>query len=81
MKKDSKITYDSLLTTGWIAVEDKLPEIGKPVIVLTDYGKCDVCRLGIYDGYKLLWTNDMRPQHTDGSVIAWAELLAIPTCN
>ena len=58
---------------NWVACSDKLPELHKPVLILTDYGKSDVCRLNIDDN-RLLWINDMRPQHTNGSVIAWAEL-------
>jgi hypothetical protein len=58
---------------GWKEVHKQLPKIGQPVIVKTDYGKCDICVLEIDDG-KLSWVNHMRPQHTDGSVILWHKI-------
>lgn len=70
------IAQNGLLGEGWVRVEKQLPEVGKPVIVLTDYGKCDVCRLRVEDGRVIVWVNDMRPQHTNGSVIAWCSLPA-----
>ena len=70
--------YDTLLCAGWFPVEKQLPEIGKPVLILTDYGKMDVCRLRIEDSRVIVWVNDMRPQHTNGSVIAWTFL---PACT
>ncbi len=56
----------------WIPVS-QLPAEGVPVVVLTDYGKSDVCRLQKEEG-RNVWVNDMRPQHTDGSVIGWMPL-------
>lgn len=70
--------YDTLLCDGWFSVEKQLPEIGKPVLILTDYGKMDVCRLRIEGNRVIVWVNDMRPQHTNGSVIAWTFL---PACT
>ena len=70
--------YDTLLWAGWFPVGKQLPEIGKPVLILTDYGKMDVCRLRIEDRRVIVWVNDMRPQHTNGSVIAWTFL---PACT
>ena len=68
----------TLLPAGFISVEKQLPEIGTPVVVFTDYGKMDVCRLRIDDNRVIVWVNDMRPQHTNGSVIGW---LSLPACR
>jgi len=59
---------------GWKRVWELLPTIGKPVIVKTHYGKYDICYLRIEENNRLLWVNDMRPQHTNGSVIEWKEI-------
>ena len=67
---------NTVLAAGWIPVEKQLPEFGKPVLILTDYGKMDVCRLRLEDNRVIVWVNDMRPQHTNGSVIAWISLPA-----
>ena len=72
------IVGNTVLSAGWIPVEKQLPEFGKPVLILTDYGKMDVCRLRLEDNRVIVWVNDMRPQHTNGSVIAW---IALPACR
>lgn len=65
------------MANTWIEVRERLPEIGKPVLALTDYGKCDVCRLYLDDDLRTLnWVNDMRCQHSNGGVIAWCEIPA-----
>ena len=61
----------------WIQVEKELPEFGKPVLILTDYGKMDVCYLRLENNRNIVWVNHMRPEHTNGSVIAWINLLII----
>jgi len=58
----------------WIQVEEKLPEFGKPVLILTDYGKMDVCYLRLENNRNIVWVNHMRPEHTNGNVIAWLNL-------
>ena len=63
---------------NWILVNKKLPEFGKEVLILTDYGKMDVCYLTLEDNRILDWRNAMRSQHSNGGVIAWTEL---PTHN
>lgn len=72
------IVGNTVLAAGWIPVEKQLPEFGKPVLILTDYGKMDVCRLRLKDNRVIVWVNDMRPQHTNVSVIAW---IALPACS
>ena len=72
------IVGNTVLGAGWIPVEKQLPEFGEPVLILTDYGKMDVCRLRLEDGRVIVWVNDMRPQHTNGSVIAW---ISLPACS
>jgi len=72
------IVDNTVLAAGWIPIEKQLPEFGKPVLILTDYGKMDVCRLRLEDNRVIVWVNDMRPQHTNGSVIAW---IALPACS
>jgi hypothetical protein len=72
------IAVEPVLAAGWIAVGKQLPEFGKPVLILTDYGKMDVCRLRLEDNRVIVWVNDMRPQHTNGSVIAW---IGLPACS
>jgi hypothetical protein len=57
----------------WISVKSYLPEFGTPVLILTDYGKRDVCRLES----GVIWRNDMRPQHSNGSVTHWMRLPSI----
>ena len=69
---------NTLLDADWIPVEKQLPEFGKSVLILTDYGKMDVCQLRLEDNRILIWYNDMRPQHTNGDVIAWIRL---PDCS
>lgn len=58
----------------WIQVIKELPEFGKPVLILTDYGKMDVCYLRLENNRNIVWVNHMRPEHTNGSVIAWINL-------
>lgn len=64
----------------WISCDERLPELNVPVLVYMDYGKCDVCRLGYYrdDSESTTWIQDVRPQHSNGSVIAWQPLPSIP---
>lgn len=59
---------------GWIKVTESLPNHNDVVLVLTDYGKMDVCRFKEKD----YWLNDMRPQHSNGGVIAWMSLPTPP---
>jgi len=75
---ETAIVGNTVLAAGWIPVEKQLPEFGKPVLILTDYGKMDVCRLRLEDNRVIVWVNDMRPQHTNGSVIAW---IGLPACS
>lgn len=59
---------------GWIKVTDSLPNRNDVVLVLTDYRKMDVCIFKEKDH----WLNDMRPQHSNGSVVAWMPLPELP---
>ena len=61
------VLYDDV--PKWIKCSEKMPDEMIPVLILTDYGKMDVCRF--CDG---LWINYMRPQHSDGSVTHWMPL-------
>lgn len=62
------------LPEGFVSVKNKLPEEGISVLILTDYEKMDVCRLRLEEDKSPNWVNDMRPQHSNGSVIAWCHL-------
>ena len=81
-KEQKGYDVNHLLVAGWTPVWKSLPDINECVIILTDYGKCDVCRLGINEDLRTItWINDMRPQHSNGSVVAWRKLPEIPACN
>jgi len=75
---ETAIVGNTVLAAGWIPVEKQLPEFGKSVLILTDYGKMDVCYCRLEDNRVIAWHNDMRPQHTNGSVIAW---ISLPACS
>ena len=76
------MTANPLLAAGWTPVWKSLPEVNAVVIILTDYGKCDVCRLTINEDLRTIsWVNDMRPQHSNGSVVAWQHLPVLPACS
>lgn len=62
----------------WVSVDNSLPEHGTPVLIITDYGKMDVCHLGYGSGKNLAWYNHMRSQHTNGGVTHWMPLPAPP---
>jgi len=72
---NKKNNQDGWWRHEWINVDDRLPELGEVVMVLTDYGKRDICRrLPRDDNKKWSWYNDMRTQHTNGSVVYWMAL-------
>jgi hypothetical protein len=59
----------------WISVKNKLPDIMAPVLIITDYGKEDVCYLSWGDKPgEYHWYNYMRPQHSNGGVTHWMPL-------
>ena len=67
------------MKTEWISVDESTPAIGRMVLVATSYGALDVCRFSFSEsGDRPIWTNAMRPQHTNGSVTHWATLPALP---
>ena len=83
LKKDKNgaINYEPLLSAGFIPVWKTLPEIDEVCLIVTSYGKMDVCRFTISEDLESIsWVNDMRPQHSNGSVIAWKKLPVI-TCG
>ncbi len=65
-----------MTTKKWVSVQDRLPEINQPVLIVTSYGKMDVCyRARPHAGLDYVdWTNHMRPQHSNGSVTHWQPL-------
>lgn len=82
MKDIQSHSGNTMLSAGWNPVFKSFPEINTPVIVLTDYGKCDVCRLIINEDLRTIsWVNDMRPQHSNGNVVAWQYLPVLPACR
>lgn len=58
----------------WISVEERLPEVQVPVLILTDYGKQATALL--YDQTKPTygWIDWMRQEHSYGSVTHWQPL-------
>lgn len=67
----NKMYYEQ---SEWIRVEDRLPELGVPVLVFMSYNKIDVCK---QDG-EGNWRQDVREEHTNGSVTHWMPLPSPP---
>jgi len=54
---------------GWVSVDDRLPEINKPVLIFAKYGKQATARRT-----GELWIDLMRTQHSYGSITHWQPL-------
>ena len=55
---------------GWVSVDDRLPEINKPVLIFAKYGKQATARRT-----GELWIDLMRTQHSYGSITHWQHYL------
>jgi len=62
----------------WISVEDRLPEIGMPVQIITSYGKQVTAYINDESKPTYGWVDWMRPIHTYGSVTHWRSLPSPP---
>lgn len=70
-----KLSISVIKDAGFTPVCKSLPNVMKPVLTITDYGKMDVCRMTISEDLRsIIWVNDMRPQHSNGGVIGWMDL-------
>lgn len=58
----------------WISVEDRLPEIRKPVVIFTEYGRQATAYIINHSEPTYGWIDWMRPQHSYGSVTHWMPL-------
>jgi hypothetical protein len=54
----------------WFDATKKKPRRGEKVLIVTSYGGYDVCCWSPEYG----WLNDVRPQHSNGSVTHWQRL-------
>ncbi|MBT6322531.1 MAG: DUF551 domain-containing protein [Anaerolineae bacterium] len=86
-KKKAKLYIDRLAAileqeSSWISVEDRLPEVGKPVLAITKGGTMDVLCLGYWDDDSQkpdTWYLAFRQQHSNGNVTHWMPLPTLPS--
>jgi hypothetical protein len=58
----------------WINVNDRLPELGRDVLILTSYSKMATAHIDDETKPSYGWIDCMRGQHSYGSVTHWMPL-------